>query len=122
MIANHLFPMPGVQLDADGIAHGARRQKQRGLLAEDLGDPLLKFSDRRIFAVYVVADFSLGHGAPHGGRRFRYRIAAQIDHKTGAPTNSAKTSFESSTPRDVSRKRLPWVSSSPSRMKRSIAG
>ena len=77
MIADHLFPVPRVQLDADGVAHGARGQKQRSLLAEHLGDALFKLSDGGILAVNVVADLGLGHGAPHGGESVwsRYRCA-----------------------------------------------
>ena len=94
MIADHFFPVPRVQLDADGVAHGAGGQKQRRLLAKHLRDALFQSSDGGILAVNVVADLGLGHGAPHGGSRFGYGIAAQIDH-----TNSANTSFESRTPR-----------------------
>ena len=76
MIADDFFPVPRVQLDPDGVAHGAGGQKQRSLLAEHLGDALLKLSDGRILAVNVVADLGLGHGAPHGGSRFGHGIAA----------------------------------------------
>ena len=37
-------------------------------------------SDRGIFAINVVADLGLRHGAPHGGGGLGYGIASQIDH------------------------------------------
>jgi hypothetical protein len=58
---------PRQQLEAGLIGHGAARHEERGLLAEHLGDPLLKAVDRRILAILIVADGRLRHRQPHAG-------------------------------------------------------
>ena len=77
---DHFLPVLGVQLDRDGVAHGAGGHEQRGFLAGDFGRALLQPVDGGIFAVNVVADLGLHHGAPHLGRGLGHGIAAQIDH------------------------------------------
>src|SRR5262249_39651711 len=55
-------------------------------------------------------DLGFHHGPPHGGSWLCNGIAAQIDHFV---RNSWKTSLESRTPREVSRRTPPAVSTRP---------
>ena len=68
MIADDFFPVPRMQLNADGVAHSTGGKKQRGLLASSSATRSSSV-DRGVFAVNVIADFGLGHGATHGGGR-----------------------------------------------------
>ena len=99
--ADHFLAMLGVNLYRDDVAHGARRHEEAGFFAENLGGALLEAIDGRVFAVDVVADLGLGHGAAHGGRGTSDGIAAKID--AHVVMNSAKTSLERRTPRFVKR-------------------
>ena len=82
-LADDLLAVLGVQLDGDGVSHGAGRHEQARLLAEDLGGAPLQPVDGGVFAVHVVADLGLRHGAPHGGGRAGDGVAAQIDKLAG---------------------------------------
>ena len=90
--ANHFLAMLGVDLDGDGVAHGAGGNKEAGFFAHNFSGTLFQTVDGGVFAVYVVADFGFGHGAAHRGSGSRDGVAAEVDH---VAMNSAKTSFES---------------------------
>ena len=64
-IADHFLPVLGEELDRDGVPHGAGGDEQRGLFADDLGGALFQAVDGGVFAIDIVADFGLEHGAPH---------------------------------------------------------
>ena len=66
-------------MQRDLVAHGAGRNVEAGLFAEQLGGAVLESHDGRVVAEHVVADLGLGHGATHLGRRARDGVAAQID-------------------------------------------
>ena len=51
-----------------------------GFLAEDLGRALFQPIDGRVFAIDIVADFGLRHGAAHGRGGAGDGVAAKIDH------------------------------------------
>jgi hypothetical protein len=63
----------------DLIAHRAARQKDRVLLAEQLGDAGGERIHRGIFAAAFVAHLSGRHGGTHGGAGTCRGIANQID-------------------------------------------
>ena len=83
LFADHLLAVMGVQLDRDLIAHGSAGHKQRGLAAEDLRRALLQPIDGWVFAINVVANFGLEHGAAHLGRRLGEGVAAQLNDCAG---------------------------------------
>ena len=71
---------PGATSDADGehVGHRPGRREQRGLVAEQPGDPLLERADGRVLAVDVVADLGARHrGAHRLGRRRVSGVAAR---------------------------------------------
>src|ERR1035437_2105284 len=80
--ADHLLPVPRVELDGDGISHGAARQEERGFLTESRGARLLEAVDCRILAEHVVADLGFGHGAPHSFSGTGHTVASQDDEVT----------------------------------------
>jgi hypothetical protein len=70
---------PGQQLEAGLVRHGAARQEEGGLLAQEIGDPLLQPAHRRVLAVLVVANRCLRHRHAHARRRQRHGIRAEVD-------------------------------------------
>ncbi len=82
-----------VALDEEGVAgtaqdvqrdlvrHRRRRQKDRLLLAEELGPDPLELVDGRVLALLLVADDRGGDRLPHPGRGLGKRVGAQIDHR-----------------------------------------
>ena len=113
--------MMRVQLHGDAVAHGPRGHEQRGLLADYLRGATLQPVDRGVLAIDVVAYLGLEHGAAHGRGRPRDRVAPQIDERQiHQEMNSSKTSFDSRTPRPVSRRTSSLRSSNPSARKREI--
>ena len=67
-VAEHFLAGLADQPHADLVAHRPRRHEQRGLVAEQVGDPLLERVDRRVLAVDVVPDLGLGHRPAHRRR------------------------------------------------------
>ena len=63
----------------DEVAHRARGDEQAGLLAEQLGGPLLERVDGGVVPEDVVADLGVGHRPAHRRRRVGDRVAAQVD-------------------------------------------
>ena len=64
-VAEKLVARLAVEPHADLVAHRARGDEQRRLLAEQLGDALFEPADRGVFAEHVVAHLGGGHGGPH---------------------------------------------------------
>jgi hypothetical protein len=82
-LADDLLAVLGVQLDADGVSHGAGRDEHARLFAKDFRGAPLEPVDGGVLAVNVVADLGLRHGAPHLGGRAGDGVAAQIDKLAG---------------------------------------
>ncbi len=66
--------------ERDLVRHDARRNEQRGRLADPCRERLLQPPDRRVLPVVVVADHRVRHGAAHGRRGPGDGVAAQVDH------------------------------------------
>ena len=75
-----LVALAAVHARGDLVAHGARRQIDRGLLAQKIGDPLAQAVDRGVEHRLLVADLGLGDRAAHAGRGLGPGIAVEIDH------------------------------------------
>ena len=78
LLAEDLLAGLGEDLDADLVAHRARRHEERRLAAEERGYALLQAVDGRVVAEHVVADLGLRHRAPHVGARARDGVAAEV--------------------------------------------
>src|SRR5581483_9906166 len=78
--ANDLLSMLSVNLDRDGVAHGSGGHKQGRFFAENLRRTLFQAVYRRILAVDIVPNLSLGHGPAHLSGRPRDGVASQIDY------------------------------------------
>jgi hypothetical protein len=78
-VAEHLLAGLGDQAHPDLVAHRPRRHEQRGLVAEQVGDPLLQRPDRRVLAVDVVPHLGLGHGPAHRRGGPGDRVGTKVD-------------------------------------------
>ena len=67
-------------------------REQRGLVAEQPGDPLLERRDRRVLAVDVVADLGAGHRLAHRVGRAGEGVGAEVDHGVTSHPVSAPAS------------------------------
>ena len=76
MITDHFLAVLCMDLDADGVAHGAGGHEQSGFFAEDLRGTFLQLANGGIFGVDVVADLRGKHRLPHRGRGLGYGIAS----------------------------------------------
>ena len=76
---NHLLAVTAVHAHGDLVAHGARGQKERRVLAQELGDHVLQEIDRRILVLLLVAHLRLAHEAAHLGGGLGYRVAVKVD-------------------------------------------
>src|SRR5262249_7562972 len=65
--------------ETDLVRHRAARHEQRGLFAEQFGDPLLQPVDRGVLAVLVVADRCRRHSLAHPGRRKGHGVGTKVD-------------------------------------------
>ena len=79
-IADHFLPVLGEQFDADGVAHGAGGDEDRGFLAGDFRGAFFQTVDGGVFAIDVVAHLGLEHRPPHCGCGPGDGVTAQIDH------------------------------------------
>jgi hypothetical protein len=79
-VGEHLVARAGVHLHRDLVAHGAGRQVDRGLLAEQLGHHLLQQGHGGVLALLLVADLGLAHEAAHLGGGLGQGVAEEIDH------------------------------------------
>ena len=70
---------PAMHQRRGNVAHGARRQEHRGLLAEQIGHPLAQQVHGRIVADLLVADFGPRDRLAHGRRRAGLGIRQQVD-------------------------------------------
>jgi hypothetical protein len=75
----HLLAGTAVHAHGDLVAHGARGQKERGVLAQELGDHVLQEIDRGILILLLVAHLRLAHEAAHLGGGLGHRVAVEID-------------------------------------------
>ena len=64
---------------------GARREVEAGLLAGQLGHPVLEGVDHRVFVVDVVTDGGVRHGLAHGRRGPGDGVASQVGPDVGFP-------------------------------------
>ena len=69
-----------VELERDLVRHRRRRQEDRALLAEQLGDALLQLVDGRVLPHLLVADLGCGDRGAHARRRPGDGVGAKIDH------------------------------------------
>ena len=81
LLADDFLAGPGVDLDRNGVAHRAAGHEDRGLPPEDLRGTRFQPVDGGIFAVNVVANLGVGHGAAHFRRGSRDRVAAEIGNR-----------------------------------------
>ena len=86
---DRLLAAPEMGELGDEVAHRARGDEEPGLLAEELGGPLLEGIDRRVVAEHVVPDLGRGHGAAHLGRRLRDGVGSEVD-QVHAPARIAR--------------------------------
>ena len=69
----------GDERDTRLVRLRARREEQRIVGTEQLGDALLQPARRGIAVQDVIADLGFGHGAAHAGRRLGNGVGAKID-------------------------------------------
>ena len=69
-----------VQLQRNLIRHRRRRQEDRALLPEQVGDTRLQLVDGRVLPHLLVADLRGGDGSAHARRRAGDGVGAKIDH------------------------------------------
>jgi hypothetical protein len=69
-----LFAGLAQRAQRDLVGHGAGGHQQRGLGAEQIGDPILQQPHRRILAVDVVTDLGGGDRRAHRGGRAGHRV------------------------------------------------
>ena len=79
MAEDHIIARAREKLEPDLVRHGAARHEERALLAEHCGEAFLQEIDARVFAILVVADGGLRHGAAHGLGGARDGIGTQVD-------------------------------------------
>jgi hypothetical protein len=72
-----------VREDGHEVAHGPRRDEERGLLAHELRHLLLEAARGRVRAPDVVVDVGRGHGRAHGLGRLGDRVGPQVHHHLG---------------------------------------
>ena len=77
---HHQIAGSGEQAEGKLVGHRPRRNEDRRVLAHASRERILQGVDRRIFAVDVVADRSVGHRLSHRRRRLRHGVGSQIDH------------------------------------------
>ena len=106
----HVVPRPGQGAQRDLVGHGAARQEEGCLGAEQLRDLLLEAVDRRVLAVLVVADLGVRHGAAHGRRRQRDRVGAQVDPIGHVPDDRGADQWAGRRPGSGRRARRRWTS------------
>ena len=78
-LEHELRPGAREQGDPGLVRLGPRREEQRVVLAEQLGDALLEATGGGVAVQDVVAHLGLGHGTAHRGRRPRHSVAAQVN-------------------------------------------
>ena len=69
----------GVGQDGHEVAHSPACHKDRGLLAQPLRGHRLQRVDLGVFAVHVIAQFSLVHRSAHLRRGLGHGVASKID-------------------------------------------
>ena len=65
----------------DLVAHGARGQEQRRVLAEQLRDHGAELAHRRVLVALLVADLGVRHGFSHRPRGTGLRVAVKVDSR-----------------------------------------
>src|SRR5438552_2537546 len=78
-VRDDLLAGPRVHAQRDLVAHGAGRQKHRGVLAEQLGHHLAEQVDGRVLQLLLVAHLGLAHEAAHVGGGPRDGVAVEVD-------------------------------------------
>ena len=81
LVQNDLVPGAGMGTISDLVAHGARGQKQRRFLAEQIRDHRAEFAHGRVFVELLIAHLGVGHRLAHGTRRPGLGIAQQVDSR-----------------------------------------
>ena len=66
----------GQHAQRDLVGHDTRDDEERLFLTNQFGETSLKFVDRRVFAVAVVADDGCRHGLTHRGRWLGNRVTS----------------------------------------------
>ena len=77
---NDLVALAAMDPGRDLVAHRAGRQIDRGLLAEQVGDPRAERVDGGIEHRLLVADLGLGDRPAHAGRGLGAGVAVEVDH------------------------------------------
>ena len=72
----------GVDADADLVSHCAGGDEHRRFLPEQLGRPGLEPRDGGVFTINVIADFRLGHRAPHRRRGPGHCVGTKVDWRS----------------------------------------
>src|SRR5688500_2237337 len=83
LVQDDLVPGPAMHRERDLVAHGARRQEQRRLLAKQLRHGVLEQVDGGILELLLVADFGLAHEPPHRRRRPGDGVAVEVHRRRG---------------------------------------
>ncbi len=73
-------PDPDEGADGEHVGHRPGGREERGLLAEQPGDPLLERADGGVLAVDVVADLGARHRGAHRLGGTGDGVAAEVDH------------------------------------------
>ena len=76
---NYLVTRTAMDEYRDLVRHRARRQEDRGLVAQQGSRTLNETIDGGVFEMLLVANDCIGDHLPHRGRRARLRIAVKID-------------------------------------------
>ena len=87
LVQNDLVSRPAVHRERHLVAHRARRQEERGLLAQQLGDRVLQLIHRRVLELLLVAHFGVAHEAAHRRGRAGNGVAVQV-HRRDDSTHS----------------------------------
>ena len=79
LLEQDLITGAAVDRERNLVAHRSGRQKERRLLAEELGHGILEQIDGGIFPKLLVPDFRFTHEPAHGRRRTGDGVAEQVD-------------------------------------------
>ena len=79
-LGDHLVARTAEDMNGDLVAHGARRQKDRGFLAEQRRHSFAERVDGGVIVTLLVAHRRFGDGTAHPGSGPGLGIAVEIDH------------------------------------------
>jgi hypothetical protein len=80
-LAEHLLAGGDDRPDGQHVGHRPGRREESGLVAEEVGHPLLEGGHRRVLAVHIVAHFCPRHRLSHRFGGPGDGVTAEVDHR-----------------------------------------